>query len=127
MGKPTKPTFASGMASFLSGMKATLPASVKGIPVTGQMIAPAQAEQSLQSFLNAVAATATAKAAYQHAVATEKSQRASVEPLYSALLSYVKQLFAGNVTALARLGLARGNRDESAFEINLRPFQGRDF
>jgi hypothetical protein len=97
--------FASKVATMLAGLKSGLLASVKSIPVAGELLTLNQVQQPLQDFVTADADVVAKRDAYRQAVQARTEKEAQVRVIFKAVVVFVKQLFAKDASTLAKFGV----------------------
>jgi hypothetical protein len=115
--KIAKVTFPTHVSAMLNGLKNELPATVKGMPVNGQLETPAQVEQAFQSYLDADAAVQATKAALKNALAARLALEPTTKLTYESALAFVRSLFAGDAAKLAGCGLTEKPRTKPSAAV----------
>jgi hypothetical protein len=103
--KTNKLTVADRYQALLKGLASDLP-SVTTFDVDGETLAKASLVALLQASIDAMSATAAAKAAYQLAIGKERTAKAAAGPAYAAMERYLRARFGPSAKQLADFGIA---------------------
>src|SRR5579863_1386718 len=101
--KTNKLTVADRYQALLKGLTSDLP-SVTTFDVDGATLAKASLVALLQASIDAMNATAAAKAAYQLAIGKERTAKAASSPAYAAMVRYLRARFGPSAKQLADFG-----------------------